>query len=79
MANKQQTAVEWLADKLIDTLGDKCNELSVNQTLKNHYAIKQALQMEREQIEQAYWDGGQDVPLNSDRCVEYYNETFSKP
>ena len=76
MENKQQTAVEWLSEKLVEILGDKCNELSVEQTLRNHYAIQQALQMEREQIETAYWDGGQDVPINENRCAEYYEQTY---
>lgn len=74
--SKQQTAVEWLSGKLVEILGDKCNELNVEQTLKNHYTFKQALQMEREQIENAYWDGGQDVPINPDRCKQYYEQTY---
>jgi len=30
------------------------------------------------EIETAYWEGGQDVPLNEIRCEEYYNKTFTK-
>ena len=48
--SKKQTAVQWLTDKLVEILGDKCNELTKEQTLANHYAIKQDLQMEREQM-----------------------------
>ena len=36
-----------------------------------------ALEKEKEQIENAYWDGGQDVPTNGDRCQEYYNQTYN--
>lgn len=55
--SKKQTAVQWLADKIAEIPGDKCNELTQEQTLANHYAIKQALQMEREQIEEASFNG----------------------
>lgn len=41
--------------------------------------IKELLEKEKEQIENAYWDGGQDVPTNGDRCQEYYNQTYNKP
>lgn len=33
--------------------------------------------MEKEQIEDAYRDGGQDVPLHGKQCEQYYNETFN--
>ena len=36
------------------------------------------LEKEKEQIENAYWDGGQDVPTNGDRCEEYYNQTYNQ-
>ena len=32
--------------------------------------------MEKEQIKDAYWDGGQDVPIHVSTCEKYYNETF---
>jgi len=38
--------------------------------------LDQAKQMEKEQIENAYWDGGQDVPMISKQCEQYYNETY---
>ena len=28
------------------------------------------------QIENAYWDGGQDIPLTEEKCNQYYNKTF---
>lgn len=80
MANKQTTAVEWLSGKLVEILGDKCNELNVEQTLKNHYTFKQALQMEREQIETAYILG-LIHPLEmeaSKQAKKYYTETYGK-
>jgi hypothetical protein len=39
---------------------------------------KDLLIKEKEQIENAYWDGGQDVPTNGDRCQEYYNQTYNQ-
>lgn len=74
---KKQTAVQWLTDRLCEILGDKCNELTQEQTLANHYAIKQALQMEREQIEEAFVAGDErgtkDIPFNAE---QYYTKTF---
>ena len=63
---KKQTAVEWL-------------EWQINLGLSERgliSAIKEAKQMEKEQIENAYWDGGQDVPMISKQCEQYYNETY---
>jgi hypothetical protein len=40
--------------------------------------LDQAKQMEKEQIENAYWDGGQDVPMISKQCEQYYNETYGQ-
>jgi hypothetical protein len=44
-----------------------------------HEAIEMAesmLEKEKEQIMDAYWDGGQDIPSTQERCEQYYNETF---
>jgi hypothetical protein len=35
------------------------------------------LEKEKEVIENAYWDGGQDVPAVGSRCEDYYNKTFN--
>jgi hypothetical protein len=74
-----KTAVEWLGNEItnritrrnphdtiiIQTLGEVLIEL-----------IEQAKEMEKEQIIDAYWDGGQDVPIHLSTCEQYYNETF---
>lgn len=39
--------------------------------------FNQVLEMEKLQIMDAYWDGGQDIPLTSERCEQYYNETYN--
>ena len=61
------TAVEWLV-----------RQLSKEWTLEDRdlYLIDQAKEMEKQQIVDAYWDGGQDIPLTENRCEQYYNETF---
>ncbi len=48
--NKKETAIEWYSNKLMEILGDMPNEFSTKQTLANHYALKQAKEMEKEQM-----------------------------
>jgi cell division protein FtsB len=48
------TAVEWYSNKLVEILGDMCNEFTQEQTLANHYALKQAKEMEKLQAERSY-------------------------
>jgi hypothetical protein len=68
--NKQQTAVEQFAIALYENgfltgNGDEIQEL-----------LEQAKEMEKEQIKDAYWDGGQDVPLHINTCEEWYKKTY---
>jgi HEPN domain-containing protein len=65
----KQTAVEWLVDKI---------EKNVHHTIKipNEY-FEQAKAMEKEQIQDAYWEGGRDVQTNVYKGMkEYYNERY---
>jgi hypothetical protein len=39
--------------------------------------LLQAKAMHKDEIENAYWDGGQWVPTVGSQCEEYYNETFN--
>jgi hypothetical protein len=64
----KQTAVEWLVDQL--------EKHYVLQDIKNTTAFLQSKEMEKEQIESAYWEGGQDVPMSGKQCELYYNETY---
>lgn len=64
--SKQQTAVEYLQ-----------NEYKISGTLTDA-DFNIALEMEKEQIEEAYWEGGQDVPTVPSRCEQYYNETYKQ-
>lgn len=65
----KQTAIEWLVKEI---------EEKHNFRFGNYYwaEIKQAKEMFEEQIQNAYWDGGQDVPVNPKACESYYNETY---
>lgn len=71
MANKQQTAVCYLIAELKKSpMGQSMFHFMIDE-------FNQSLQMEREQIEQAYGDG-----LNAHRTdfcnrVEYYNQTYA--
>lgn len=61
----KQTALQWFKEMV-----------ELNHGHVPHDIYKQALQMEREQIEIAYWIGGQDIPYSAKQCEQYYNETY---
>jgi hypothetical protein len=62
-----KTAVEWLFSQLPEEYTSTRNGFDVYQIAK---------EMEKEQIMDAYWDGGQDVPLTIKTCEIYYNNNF---
>jgi hypothetical protein len=65
---KKQTAVEWLEKEISTKLG-------TNDLLGDLY--KQAKAMEKERIQDAYFDGGRDIQTNVYKGMkEYYNETY---
>lgn len=70
---KQQTAVEWLESKF-----DEFETIYDSLPAGLYEYVNQAKEMEKQQIEDAYWEGGQDIPLTEERCEQYYNETFNK-
>jgi DNA topoisomerase IA len=68
----QQTAVEFLvksANEIFDYI-----PLEYWEQLRD--IVQQAKQIEKEQIENAYWTGGQDPDSTEERCQQYYNETY---
>ena len=67
MSNNKQSSVEWFLDELIKE--GYIKRLPVTQ-------FKQAKAMHKEEIEDAYWEGGQDVPSNEKQCQDYYKEKF---
>lgn len=68
--------MQELIEKLAMKSGDSFHAIAFYHD--NNDIIKEALEKEKEQIENAYWDGGQDVPTNGDRCQEYYNQTYNQ-
>jgi hypothetical protein len=74
------TAVEWYSNKLVEIFGDMCNEFTQEQTLANHYALKQAKEMEKQQIMKSNRDGV-DMVLEGKPFLmaeQYFNETYKK-
>jgi hypothetical protein len=75
---KQQTALdlfiaalkEW---KVEGSLTDY--EFKIPAHIFNHME-KRARQMGKDQIEDAYWTGGQDPDSTEERCQQYYNEIY---
>lgn len=63
------TAIEWLFEQLWETPKDKFVWNSI---------LEEALKKEKEQIENAYWDGGQDIPCNAYTCEQYYHKTYNQ-
>jgi hypothetical protein len=57
------TAVEWL-----------CEQYYLKQDIE---IVKQAKEMEKQQIKDAYWEGCSNWDSDKD-AEEYYNETFNK-
>ena len=66
--NNKQSSVEKLAELIRFTNKEVYAELFEE--------IEQIKAMHQEEIEDAYWEGGQDVPVNGQQCQRYYNETF---
>lgn len=64
------TAIEYLVSELFKPI-DSTEPENVTEI------VTKAKEMEKQQIIDAYWDGGQDIPLTSERCEQYYNETFN--
>jgi hypothetical protein len=82
MSNKQQTAVEWLIERLLDLdiqFAKKLISLDVHSTTKV-YLQEKAKEMEKVQIKDAFGVGCQ---VESTRLIgyhkmseQYYNETY---
>ena len=70
-ATKQQTAVEWLVEKLDD---------NILWTDSAKYILNQAKAMEKEQIINAFWNGDNTDCLKEQNSKEfaeqYYTETY---
>jgi hypothetical protein len=71
----KQTAVDYLFEKLCGENG-YVDTYYMDVVKKIEAIYEEAKSMEREQIEEAYWEGGQDVPIRGKQCEQYYNETY---
>lgn len=69
---QKQTAIEWL----VKTINYQIDYIPIKHWDSIRDIIQEAKEMEKEQIQDAYWDGGQDIPLTEERCEQYYNETY---
>lgn len=78
--SKQQTAVDWLWDKLLEET--ETGELRYHLKHDVVKVFEEALQMNREQIEQAFIKGNEFVPkwkINGVPYIEseqYYEQTY---
>lgn len=71
-----KTAVEFLVKEFSDILGKIKTEKMQDLFLVD--AIKQAKEMEKEQIINAYIDRIKDTYQNRTEAEQYYNQTFKK-
>ena len=70
----KMTAVEWLWEQIDEILPFS---VDTETGIKLYNAKEQAKEMEKEQIEDAYFIGGHDIKNNRYRGMhEYYNETY---
>jgi hypothetical protein len=68
---KKETAVEYLFENLLD------NPMSNEDVIYNIRVFEQALEMEKQQIIDAYSEGDVNGIMNNEKSAEqYYNETF---
>ena len=68
----KQSSIDWLYNNLkshFEHDGDLLEAVKMS--------FEQAKAMHKDEIENAYWDGGQWVPTSGSQCEEYYNETFN--
>ena len=65
----KQSSIEWLI---------QCMSIHLTHEQKMQFEglFQQALNMHKEEIKDAYWEGGQDVPKYIDTCEDYYQETY---
>ena len=81
--NKQQTAVEWLVEQLVELDkqldGRRKNDDATVLKLNPTKLFEQAKEMEKQQIMKAVYDSmGTNLDPNIGRAEIYYNETFNK-
>jgi hypothetical protein len=76
MENKQ-TSIDWYSDKLLEILGELVNNFTTEQTMANHYALKQAKEMHKKEIIDTWFDGISNWD-NEKEAEQYYEQTYGK-
>jgi hypothetical protein len=81
MSNKQQTAVEFYLDNIFNIIGDDIiNKLTHEQLHQISDLSKQAKEMEKEQIKDAYYNGTTDEIRTKEELLfeaeHFYKETY---
>ena len=76
---KKQSSVEWYASASHELIVKKNNgEITECEFLTMHHNLfYDAEAMHKQEIIDAYWFGGQDVPMHINTCKRYYNETYN--
>jgi hypothetical protein len=72
----KQTAVEWLSQQVSEIIGT--TPLSQKQEEKLINTINKALEMEKQQIIEAFIGHDSDTEDNLEVAEQYYNETFKQ-
>ena len=70
MSNNKQSSIDWYFEQI--------RKEKYEEDIDWYGLLEQAKAMHKDEIEDAYWEGGQDVPVNGKQCERYYNETFGK-
>jgi hypothetical protein len=82
--NKKQTAVQWFIEQLeekgVAYENVSFRKIQISIDVSDYLDLKrQAKEMEKEQIEDAYFIGGRDSQINRYRGMhEYYEQTYGK-
>jgi len=70
--NDKQTAVQWLVDQLLNNKGTVI--ISTSTFYFNEEVVKQALEMDKQQKEDAYYEGKENG--FKEQFDQYYKETY---
>lgn len=76
------TAVNWLDEQIQERVIAQdviARKMIIEISMEDYMKLKQeAIELEKEQITDAYYIGSQDAPIKKGKSEQYYNETFKK-
>ena len=72
-----KTPMQELIDKLYQLSEMHASDMYKAGMRDSAIIAETMLEKEKDVIENAYWDGGQQVPAVGSRCEEYHNKTFN--